>query len=196
MARLARARGRVVDAPPQAVDPSPVAAESPPAEKPRESLTDWLTPLAPDAVIGAAKWTIRRAGREPYEPDPTWEQRWRESYDQALGQYLPRLEMSPGASLVVATVFLWLSMWIGAPKLKAATGEQEEGKEGGESAPAKSTEEAQACQTSAKVLSLADSLPFAGDFGAPETNTDPPKSSPRAETSADHGGVNNAEPVA
>jgi hypothetical protein len=178
-ARLARSRGLVVagDSPVAAVASEAAAPVPPPGaaaepEPQRESLSDWLLPSVPGLVADGCAWSIRKAGRDPLGADPVWEQRWEKSYKDSLGHYVPRLEMHPAVALLIATFFLWLSMWWGAPKLKkdepaAAEVKPESSAKPVDGASDKATEakEVKACLTPATVPNHAGSLPSAGDSG-------------------------------
>lgn len=188
-ARLARARGlAVVPSEPPVGDvnaaPSVVPAEgAADSSEDRESLTDWLMPVVPDMVVSGCGWSIKKAGRVPNDPDPLWEKRFRTSYEQSLGHYIPRVEMHPAVALLVATAFLWLSMWWGAPKAKKDEG----GKENKASAPAPAVPSAPVaevvpCPTPAPVPSPVVSLPSVdGSEGSAMTlDLIPPSSQPDA----------------
>jgi hypothetical protein len=177
-ARLARSRGLVVagDSSVAAVASEAAAPVPPPGaaaepEPQRESLSDWLLPSVPGLVADGCAWSIRKAGREPLGADPVWEQRWEKSYKDSLGHYVPRLEMHPAVALLIATFFLWLSMWWGAPKIKkdepVAEVKPESSVKPVDGASDKATEakEVKVCLTPATVPNHAGSPASAGDSG-------------------------------
>jgi len=207
-ARLAAQRGlaavpalAVPESAPREVGTSPDGAARDvvaPSESERESLSEWLLPAVPELVEGGCKWSIRKAGREPLDPDPVWEKRWEKSYHQSLGHYVPRLEMHPAVALLVATLFLWLSMFVGAKKLA----KEDKGKadklpatpapSSAPSAPGEAQEVAE-CQTPAVVQSHADSPRFVGDSGESELSLELTQSSLQPDASGADGSVMNAK---
>jgi hypothetical protein len=166
-----------------------------PTDEDRESLSEWLLPVVPDMVVSGCEWSIKKAGRLANDPDPLWEKRFRTSYEKSLGHYVPSLEMHPAVALLIATLFLWLSMWWNAPKAKGSEAKKELNKA---SAPASAVPSAPAaevdlCQTPATVPSPAASPPFAvaSDEYVTSLGLMPPSGPPDA--SGDGGGATSAE---
>jgi hypothetical protein len=123
--RMARARGLVPREPTQ-VEKTAAAAtqiekveEKPKEPGQRESITDWIKPAIPNLVVNSGKWSVRRLSREPWEPDKVWYGRWRKCYESSLERHLPEIEIGSGWALIIATFFLWLSMfWAAKPRKK------------------------------------------------------------------------------
>ena len=96
----------------------PSETEPAPVGDGKTNIASWLLPLGPASLVKGGEWLVRKAGREPLAPDPVWYGRMRENYRKTLEQKIPQLNVSPWTALLVASVFLVLSMWWGAKKRK------------------------------------------------------------------------------
>ena len=96
----------------------PAENEPAPVDDGKTNIASWLLPLGPASLVKGGEWLVRKAGREPLAPDPVWYGRFRENYHKTLEQKIPKLNVSPWTALLVASVFLVISMWWGAKKRK------------------------------------------------------------------------------
>jgi hypothetical protein len=96
--------------------PSTVGSSSTPptgGSPERASLTDWFLPEIPGMVTEGCGYVVRWFGREPGDPDELWQERWGQEFDKGVRHHLPRLRMPWWVALLVATICICVSMWIG-----------------------------------------------------------------------------------
>jgi hypothetical protein len=100
----------------EASETSPEAAEE---KMVVGDLAEIFGPLIPEIVIAGEKKLIERGGHIPNEPNAELQERFQAACLLYLRKTLPKVEMSAGKSTLAYAAGLYISMRVGAEKIKA-----------------------------------------------------------------------------